>query len=68
MYASQQPRDPQRQGGPSKLSGTCPNSPAVLSCPRTTWPLITTPAPTPSDTVTYTKSPAPSPPSRSSHM
>ena len=39
------------------LSGTWPNSPAMLWRPRRTSPLTTTPTPRPSDTLTKTKSP-----------
>ena len=56
MYASQQPRAPHAQGGPSMESGTWPNSPATLCRPRSSSPRTVTPTPTPSETLTKTRS------------
>ena len=57
-YASQQPRWPHEQSGPSMLSGTWPNSPAMLCAPRSSLPSIAMPTPTPSETFTNATGPS----------
>ena len=57
-YASQQPRWPHAQSGPYMLSGTWPNSPAMLFAPRTSLPSTAMPTPTPSDTFTNATGPS----------